>query len=85
MLPMEIAAAQSKMLFGPDDLCADSKADGFEACSDFGGMHARVPDVGDIAMRRAAMLCSNPLGSSLAIVPDLPLMAQPGTLAPGRI
>ena len=52
MLPVIVAAAQRKVLLGPDDLAADFKAGAFQRLRDGDRVDPGMPDVGDIARKQ---------------------------------
>src|SRR3954454_7733352 len=84
MLPMIVAAAHRKMLFGPDDLGADLKPSHSERGSYLGCIDAGMPNIGDIAGKQH--VGDRPVHT--VVVEDgagLALFSEPGLLAPGRI
>jgi hypothetical protein len=74
MLPVVVAATQSKVLFGPNDLRTNPQPGRYQPSSHFGSMDPGMPDIGDIAWEE--LVGSRPVG--LIVVGDqtcLPLSA----------
>src|ERR1019366_9714112 len=81
VLPVVVAPAQGEVLFGPDDLRADSEVRLLQSPRYLGCMQTGMPDVGDVAGKQSIRSC--PVDSVIVRnAARLPRPAQPRLFAP---